>query len=248
MSIPLPIDPKKMALIVIDMWDKHWCDGATDRIGVLAPKVNDLVNSARDCGVLIIHAPSDCIDFYKDSLARKRFLQEAPPQLPKNQSPPVKVVLTFPQENGKPKIPIDDSDGGCDTGQTYRGSQDHVWHRQHNKIQIVQEADFICDGGEGQRVFLLLAKRGIRTPLYAGVHLNMCVLYTRRTSMIWMRQWGMNCVLIRDLTDSAYNPKRPPFVSHEQGTEKVIKFIQQYGFATTILSGELKSALQHKFN
>jgi hypothetical protein len=45
-----------------------------------------------------------------------------------------------------------------------------------------------------------------------------------------------------------YNPNRPPFVSHEEGTEKVIKFIQQYGIATTILSDELKGALQHKFN
>jgi hypothetical protein len=33
-----------------------------------------------------------------------------------------------------------------------------------------------------------------------------------------------------------------------KGTGKVIKFIEQYGIATTILSGELKSALQHKFN
>jgi nicotinamidase-related amidase len=248
MSITLPTDPKKIALIVIDMWDKHWCNGAMDRTKVLAPKVNDLVNSARDCGVLIIHAPSGCMDFYEDSPARKRFLQEAPPQLPENQSIPLKVILRFPKENGKPKLPIDDSDGGCDTGQAYRGSQDDVWHRQHDKIQIVQEADFICDDGEGQRVFRLLAKRGITTLLYAGVHVNMCVLHTRMTSMIWMRQWGMNCVLIRDLTDSMYNPKRPPFVSQEEGTEKVIKFIEQYGFATTILSGELKSALEHKFN
>ena len=30
-------DPAKTAIIICDMWDQHWCRGATRRVGELAP-------------------------------------------------------------------------------------------------------------------------------------------------------------------------------------------------------------------
>ena len=38
----------------------------------------------------------------------------------------------------------------------------------------------------------------------------------------------MNVILVRDLTDSLYNPSMPPFVSHDRGTELVIGHIEKY--------------------
>ncbi len=59
------------------MWDKHWCQGATRRVGELAPAMNRTIAAARAKGVLIIHSPSSCMDAYKDHPARKR-AQAAP--------------------------------------------------------------------------------------------------------------------------------------------------------------------------
>ena len=65
-------EPAKTALVICDMWDQHWCKGATRRVGELAPAMNRAVKAARDRGVLIIHAPSSCLEAYKDHPARKR--------------------------------------------------------------------------------------------------------------------------------------------------------------------------------
>ena len=66
------LDPKETAIIITDMWDKHWCDSATERVAELAPAINDFVKIARTRGVFIIHAPSETMDFYKDHPARLR--------------------------------------------------------------------------------------------------------------------------------------------------------------------------------
>src|SRR5438874_1083319 len=54
-------DPHKTALVVCDMWDKHWCAGATRRVGEMAPRMNEVVATARKAGALIIHCPSDTL-------------------------------------------------------------------------------------------------------------------------------------------------------------------------------------------
>ncbi|HEX4807951.1 MAG TPA: hypothetical protein VH325_03425 [Bryobacteraceae bacterium] len=53
----------------------------------------------------------------------------------------------------------------------------------------------------------------------------------------------MHCILLRDLTDAMYNPKDPPYVSHQQGVELVVEYIEKY-WSPTALSGDLVRALQ----
>lgn len=53
---------------------------------------------------------------------------------------------------------------------------------------------------------------------------------------------GMNVVLVRDLTDAMYNHEMSPFVSHKEGTEKVIEHIEKY-WSATVLSQELIQSL-----
>jgi len=60
-----------------------------------------------------------------------------------------------------------------------------------------------------------------------------------------MTKWGIRCILIRDLTDSMYDPKDPPHVSHDQGTELIVEYIEKYWCPST--SGEdLMRALRYK--
>jgi hypothetical protein len=64
-------DPAKTAIIICDMWDQHWCKGATERVNELAPHMNNVLSIAREKGILIVHSPSDCMKFYKDYPQRK---------------------------------------------------------------------------------------------------------------------------------------------------------------------------------
>lgn len=217
---PAPI--KETALLLCDMWDNHWCSGAAKRVDVLAARMAPLVNLARSRGIQIIHSPSDVMDFYKDTPQRKR-MQQAPPANPA-------VVLDL----SDPPLPIDDSQGGCDTAD----KSHKAWSRQHAAIPIA-EPDGISDNGT--EVHNLLRQKGISNLLVMGVHTNMCVM--KRTFAIrQMTKWGIRCMLIRDMTDSMYDPKTRPFVAHERGTELVVEHIEKY-WCPSLVSGDLVRAM-----
>ena len=67
----------KTAVIVVDMWDDHWCPNAAKRVAEMAKPMNAVIKQAREKGMLIIHAPSSTVDFYNGTPARKR-AQNAP--------------------------------------------------------------------------------------------------------------------------------------------------------------------------
>jgi len=222
-SFSTSLEPRKTAIIICDMWDRHWCKGATGRVTEIAKKANPLLARARSQGILIVHAPSDTMDFYR----------EAPQRLAIKSLP--KVTTPAPLDLQSPKLPIDDSDGGCDTP----GDTSHrAWTRQHPLIEIAP-ADLISDNGE--EVYSALKSRGITTLLMMGVHTNMCVL-NRSFAIKQMTRWGVRAMLIRDLTDAMYDPKDAPYVSHDAGTELVIQYIEKH-WCPSLLSSDLLKAL-----
>lgn len=181
--------------------------------------MNIVLQRARERNVQIIHAPSDTIDFYTDHPARLSILK-----IPTAVPPPEREMEDPPQ-------PVDASDGGSDTGET---NMYKAWHRQHPAIEI-DDGDAISDNG--QEVYNLLAHKGIKNLIFMGVHTNMCVL-GRSFAIKPMVKWGFNVVLARDLTDAMYNPFKPPYVSHEEGTRLIIEYIEKF-WCPTILSGDL---------
>ena len=63
---PSAWDPKKTAVIVCDMWDLHHCLNAVRRETEMAPRAEAFLKAARARGMLIIHAPSDCMKPYEE--------------------------------------------------------------------------------------------------------------------------------------------------------------------------------------
>ena len=70
-----------------------------------------------------------------------------------------------------------------------------------------------------------------------GVHTGMCTL-NRTFSIKQMVRWGMPIALIRDVTDVLYNPAKPPYVSHEEGTRLLVEYIGKF-WCPTVLSEEM---------
>jgi nicotinamidase-related amidase len=211
------------AIIICDMWDKHWCDSATQRVAAMAPRLNEMIQEARSKGVTIVHAPSETMDFYKDHPARQRVLA-APYTVP-----PIPIEPWYHLDSlYEGTLPVDDSDEGCDApGCTPKG----VWTRQIASIEI-DDRDIISD--DGQEIYNYFHQKGIRNVAICGVHTNMCVL-GRSFGIRGQRKIGKNVVLIRDLTDSMYNPEMPPYVSHAEGTQKIISHIETH-WCPSILS------------
>jgi nicotinamidase-related amidase len=205
----------RVALVICDMWDRHWSLGASRRVDELAPRIDAFANRLRDGGVLVVHAPSDTIEAYAGQPARERIAGR------RATGDPRPVVLG--------PLPIDDGDGGSDTIDPLpAGSK--AWSRQHPLIAIDQDRDVITD--DGRELVAFLGANGRDVVLMTGVHTNMCVL-NRSFGLRALVGWGISAVLVSDLTDAMYNPERPPYVSHEEGTALVVQFVESFVAPTT---------------
>ena len=219
-------NPAQTAIVICDMWNEHWCRGATRRVAEMAPRMNEVVSAARKQGVLIIHCPSSCMEFYKDT--PQRTLAQSAPHAPTKR--PLENWCHLDPER-EALLPIDDSDGGCDCQpQCKQGSP---WYRQIETLTIA-EGDAITDSDEA---YHLMQSRGIENVIVLGVHTNMCVL-GRPFSIRQLVYQGMNVALMRDMTDTMYNPRCAPFVPHAAGTDLVVEHIEQY-WCPTITSDQL---------
>ena len=234
---PAHWEPKKTALIICDMWDDHWCKSAARRVVELAGPLNDTVKAARARGIFIIHAPSSVTGFYKDTPQRRR-AQAAPfasTPAPLATAERWGTAWYWTEAKREGVLPIDDSDMGCScTGK--KCDIREAWKRQIAAIELAPE-DALTD--HGQETWNLLAERGLENVILCGVHLNMCVL-GRPFAIRQMVNLGKNVALLRDLTDTMYNPERPPGVDHFTGHELVIGHVEKFWcptFTSTALTG-----------
>lgn len=227
-------NPKETAIVICDMWNEHWCKGATERVAEMAPVMNNVITTAREKGVLIVHAPSDCMGYYKNSPARKL-----------GQKYKSKKAMSLISDNKldseKDAIwPIDQSDGGCDCSPECK--QGNPWSREIDLINI-SDKDAISDSGA--EIAGLFNQKGIKNVILMGVHTNMCVI-GRSFGLRNMVRLGFNVVLMRDLTDVMYDSKQKPYVSHFTGTSLVNEYIETY-VCPTIVSTDFTGQKQFRF-
>ena len=243
-------NPDRTAVIVCDMWDSHHCYNAVQRVKDMAGRVSKVLKTMRDAGALVIHCPSSCMQAYEGHPARLR-AQRAPPakNLPKGID---QWCVQIPSEE-ESQYPIDQSDGGEDDDlEVHQKWHEQLvadgknvsspWTRQCDLLEISDE-DAITDSG--REVWNLLEERGIENVILLGVHTNMCVL-GRPFGLRQMAKNGKNVVLIRDLTDTMYNPAMPPYVDHHTGTDFIIEYIEKY-VCPTVASSDLVGGKPHRF-
>ena len=247
---PSSWNPKETALIVCDMWDLHHCYNAVKRAKEMAPTMDRVLKAARDRGAVIVHAPSGCMDAYKDHPGRKHATEA-----PRSKALPSEIAswcYKIPAEE-KGTYPIDQADGGEDDDpiehQKWAGELTAMgrnpkapWKSQIDLLTIADK-DYISDGGE--EIWSILEDRKVKNVVLMGVHLNMCVL-GRPFGLRQMAKNGKNVVLMRDMTDTMYNPKKSPYVSHFAGTDLMIEHVEKY-VAPTITSDQVLAGTPFRF-
>jgi nicotinamidase-related amidase/type 1 glutamine amidotransferase len=232
------------------MWDSHHCYSAVKRVEEIAPRMNQVLEKARSQGALIIHAPSSCMTPYKDHPARKRAM-DAPKaaNLPKD----IGVWCDRIPSEEKGVYPIDQGDGGCDTDPEQQKEWEAKlkamgrnpkapWLKEVEVLKIHNE-DVISDSGV--EIWNVLEQRGIRNVILLGVHTNMCVL-GRPFGLRQLAKNGRNVVLMRDMTDTMYNPRKWPYVAHFQGTDLIVQHIEKY-VCPTITSDQIIGGSPFRF-
>jgi nicotinamidase-related amidase len=224
----------KTAIIVIDMWDGHYCRSAAQRVGVMVPRMNHVLTAARNHGVMIIHAPSGTVTMYADTPYRKR-MQQTPAAAEPPEGWDFKKWRDL-DPSREPPLPVDTAECACDDPVV--GTAVRQFSKQHPGLDLIGY-DGVSDSG--REIYNFFEAEGITNVILMGVHTNMCVL-GRPFGIRAMVGLGRNVVLVRDLTDAMYDPRQPPHVSHTRGTELVIEHIEKH-WCPTVLSEDLLEVL-----
>jgi nicotinamidase-related amidase len=238
---------ERTAVILCDVWDYHHSINAVRRLEEMLPRMNDLLKEARGRGATIIHAPSDCMPAYEKHAARLRALGAPKVNLPKDIAAWCSRIPSEESSHLFP-YPIDQSDGGEDDDpeehrqwaaklESLGRNPGMPWKAQSPGIEIDADKDYISDRGD--EVWSILKDRNIEHVVLLGVHTNMCVL-GRPFGLRQMAGQNVDVVLVRDLTDCMYNPKRWPYVDHFTGNDLVVSYVERF-VCPTITSDQILS-------
>lgn len=209
-------------LLICDMWNNHWSRGAFERMEVLVPKMNKVINSLRSRGTQIIHAPVGALTSYTKTKAYKKINKVSATE-------PKKVIkLDLPARSWA--IDFDEIQLNSDTSEP---KSFRCWTGQHPGIKIDYDKDVIS--ANGSKIYNFISSAGLKNMLIMGVH--GCIM-DRSFGIINMVSWGVKTVLIRDLTDNLYNPALWPYVNQGEGTKLMVNYIEKF-LCPSVKSNEL---------
>src|SRR2546430_9758501 len=62
------VDPSRVGIVIVDMWNWHWCKTSSMRVAALVPRMRHVIDTARELGMTIFWCPSDVVDNYVGTL------------------------------------------------------------------------------------------------------------------------------------------------------------------------------------
>ncbi|MFM7215729.1 MAG: chitobiase/beta-hexosaminidase C-terminal domain-containing protein, partial [Verrucomicrobiota bacterium] len=213
------IDPKRVGVVAVDVWNFHWCKTATMRVDAFVPRIDRALEAARDLGMTVMLCPSDVVDNYAGFPQRESVLALPGVEVPKA------VDVTCP--------PVPDA-GGCACGRE-RCAGNYGWDGMHPALRI-GEADLMPD--TQAEVYAICQQRGLTHLLYVGFHTQVCLL-GKPMGLRAMKSAGLKCMLARDMTDAhpGYDPARG--FTPDLNTEQVVAHFEKHLAPTVHLQEEL---------
>ncbi|MDB6039105.1 MAG: hypothetical protein JWM99_2946, partial [Verrucomicrobiales bacterium] len=213
------VDPKRVGVIAVDVWNFHWCKTATMRVDAIVPRMNKALDAARALGMKVMLCPSDVVDNYVGYPQREAIFA-----LPKIPVPSV-VNVTCPA--------VPDA-GGCACGRE-RCAVNYGWDGMHPSLHIGDD-DLMPD--TQAEVYAVCQKYGLTDLIYVGFHTQVCLL-GKPMGLKAMKSAGLRCMLARDMTDAhpGYDPSRN--FTPDLNTEQVVAHFEKYLAPTISFQDEL---------
>jgi nicotinamidase-related amidase len=207
------LNPKKTAIVVIDMWNFHWCMTASERVSSMVPRMNCVLDIARELGMQVVWNPSDVVTAYSGYPQYENAVATKHRQVPQVRNP-LSANFTAPV-------------GRCMCGQGIHCGGNYGWDAMNPDL-IIGDNDLISSSTN--EIYTLLSDRGITDIIYMGVHTNMCV-FGKPGAMSSMWSAGFNCLLARDLNDAftTYEPDKG--YTPDTGTTEIDENLQKAGIS-----------------
>jgi alpha-L-fucosidase 2 len=218
------LDPAKTAIIIIDMWNFHWCMTAAERVSAMVPRMNAVLDIARKQGMQIIWNPSDVVTAYSGYPQYEKALA-----VEHHHTPEIRTEIA-----AKFTAPF----GACLCGPGFRCGGNYGWDGMNPDL-IIGDSDLISASTD--EIYSLLSERGITNVIYMGVHTNMCV-FGKPGAISYLWKAGFNCLLARDLNDAftAYDPDSG--YTPDQGTTEIDENLQTAGITIINMGEEFRKA------
>jgi hypothetical protein len=213
------ISPARVGVVVVDMWNYHWCKTATMRVAGLVPRMNKALDAARELGMTVMLCPSDVVDNYAGWPQREVIFA-----LPRHAVPPLARIDCPTPPNG----------GGCACGRE-RCTVNYGWDAMHPDLHIGKD-DVMPD--TLQDVYSICKERGLTHLIYMGVHTQVCLL-GKPMGLRYLKAAGLRCILARDLTDAhpGYDPATG--FTPDRHTAEVVEHFEKHLAPTINMAEEL---------
>ncbi len=124
------IDPSTVGVVVIDMWNWHWCKTNAGRDASMMPRMNKCLEGARKLGMQVFFCPTDVANNYAGTIQRERAL--ATPRVPLPRS----LNLACPHPGA----------GGCMCGDDQCITSEG-WYKMNDAF-VIADSDLISKGPE----------------------------------------------------------------------------------------------------
>jgi hypothetical protein len=219
------LDPRDVGIVVVDMWNYHWCRTCLPRAGALVPRMNAAFDRARSLGMQVIFLPTDVILAYEFYPQRQAVL--ALPQ----QLLPQRLMLNPPNA-------IYPDYRYCECGPGPQCLQNYGWTAMNATLHI-RENDLIANGEH--EVYNICVARGLTHLLYAGIATNICLLGKPGAASNMIRD-GMKCMFARDLTDAMSTYDLEHGLTPDQGTSEAIAALERSAMPSVDLVSTLTKA------
>ena len=217
-EIPMVLPIDRTALVLVDVWNIHFIESWVERARqVTVDAIVPILNTAREVGLTIVHAPCPEVARQFPQLNR-----HAPPD-------PVKPADWPPVEFRR----------RAGEYAAYRGPRSQPpgigihWDEMAPHLGMspaieVQDEDYLI--ATGQQLHDLLEEQGILHLIYAGFATNWCIL-GRDYGIVAMSRRGYGIVLLREATMGV---EFPDTLDTNFATELAIREVEQkYGFSVS---------------
>jgi hypothetical protein len=220
------IDPAKIGIVIIDMWNTNDCMTNAQRAAALVPRMNKVLEVARRLGMQIIWAPTDVVNYYAGTPQRERALALPSLALPHltNFSCPFSAPTVRPEK--------------CMCGPGIVCHIHYGWDKMDPNLIIGRSDWIVADPNE---LYSVYKHQGLTRLIYMGINTNLCVM-NKPEGIAAMTAAGIKCILARDLTDAetSYDPDRG--LTPDLGTAKDIADVERSGIPTIDMAEEMRAA------
>ena len=185
------VDPRRVAVVMVDTWNFHWCLTAASRCGSYVERFNVALEGCRALGMPVFWCPTDVADHYVGTPQRETAIAVPRVELPPSLEIPFRTIETY-------------DSNGCMCGPGIKCRHNYGWDAIHPGLKVLPE-DLMPEGT--QELYSVCRGRGITHLIYMGFHTNVCTT-GKPVGIRAMADAGLQCILARDMTDAitGYDP------------------------------------------